>query len=167
MSTSSKGFTFIELLVVLSIISLLLFITIPRIQGNPFLDEKRGASIWIMGTVQALKQKAVREQVGQTLHVDIDQGRFWASNAAMTAEEHLEAAAGAFVAPDGFRVLDISFPERETVSLGTADIHFYKEGYSDMAIIRAELVGDTVCSFLVEPFLPGAKRYAENISFNQ
>ncbi len=167
MSTSSKGFTFIELLVVLSLVSLMLFITIPRLQDNPFVDEKRKVSVWIIGTVQALKQRAVQERKDYTLHIDIDTGRLWVSNELMSADELLAAEQDAFSIPDLFRIQDVEFPGQGKFSLGRSDIHFSKKGYSDMALIHAELGDDSLRSFLIEPFLPRVKLYEENISFNQ
>lgn len=165
--TSSRGFTLIELLVVISLISMVLFITIPRLQDNPFLDKKRKASLWIMGTVRALKQKSVHERKDYTLHIDIDTGKLWVSNESMTAEALLEAEQNGYAVPDEFRIQDIEFPGQGKFSLGRSDIHFSKKGYSDMAFIHAELSDGSRRSFLIEPFLPGVKLYEENISFNQ
>ena len=165
--TSSQGFTLIELLVVLSLVSLMLFITIPRLQDNPFLDQNRKASMWIIGTVQALKQKSVREHQDYALHCNIDSGQLWISNESMTTEERLEAEQSGFSVPDEFRIKDIEFPGQGKISIGQSDIHFSKKGYSDMALIHVELSDNSQRSFLIEPFLPRVKLYEENISFKQ
>lgn len=165
MVKSSRGFTLIELLVVLSLVSLMLFITIPRLQDNPFLDQNRKASLWIVGTIQALKEKSVRERQDYVLHCNVDAGQFWITNESMTIEERLEAEQSGFSVPAEFRVKDVEFPDQEKVSIGQSDIYFSKKGYSDMALIHVELSDNSQRSFLIEPFLPRVKLYEENISF--
>ncbi len=165
--TSSRGFTLIELLVVLSLASLMLFITVPRLQDNPFLDEDRKTSAWIVGTIRALKQKSVQAGQDHALHINTDAGTIWVSNESMTTEELLDAEKSGFLMPDDFRLLDIEFPHQGQYPLGQSIVHFSKKGYSDMAIIHAQLSDESHRSFLIEPFLTRVKLYDENISFNQ
>ena len=56
--------------------------------------------MWIIGTVQALKQKSVHERKDYTLHIDIDTGKLWVSNESMTTEELLEAEQNGYAVPD-------------------------------------------------------------------
>ena len=72
-----------------------------------------------------------------------------------------------FSVPAEFTVKDVEFPDRGQISIGQPDIRFSKKGYSDMALIHVELSDNSQRSFLIEPFLPRVKLYAENISFQE
>jgi prepilin-type N-terminal cleavage/methylation domain-containing protein len=57
-----SGFTLIELIVVISLIGLMLFVSLPRLQDNPFLDGGKQSSRWLIGKVRSLKESAIRDQ---------------------------------------------------------------------------------------------------------
>ena len=50
-----RGFTLIELIVVISLIGLMLFFSLPRLQNNPFIDDSKKSARWLIGKVQTLK----------------------------------------------------------------------------------------------------------------
>ena len=166
MAPASRGFTVIELLVVLALVAMLLLFVAPRFPDNPLTDRSRKAAVWITGTVRMLKQKSVHEHRDHTLHIDIAGGRLWFSHEAMAAEALLAAENEAYALPAELRIRDVEFPGREPLTTGLAAIFFSKRGYSDMALIHAEQ-HDSPRTYLIEPFLPEVKIYAEDISFRQ
>ncbi len=165
--TSVHGFTLIELVVVLALISLMLFMTVPRLPGNPFADEKRNTATWIIGKIRALKDQAALQARDHTLHIDLESGRLWSTNDAMQADELASAREGGYVLPDGARIQGVAFPEDEEQTTGQVDIHFSRKGYCQMALIQLSSNDGTQRWFLVEPFLPGVTVYEEPISFRQ
>jgi prepilin-type N-terminal cleavage/methylation domain-containing protein len=48
------GFTLIELIVVIALLGLMLFFSLPRLQNNPFLDDSKKSSRWLIGKIQSL-----------------------------------------------------------------------------------------------------------------
>jgi prepilin-type N-terminal cleavage/methylation domain-containing protein len=80
---NDTGFTLIELVVVISLISIMLFFTIPRLQNAIPLGDDKKAARWIIGKVQALKESAVREQLDYVLNLNIDTNRLWVTNETM------------------------------------------------------------------------------------
>jgi prepilin-type N-terminal cleavage/methylation domain-containing protein len=82
-----SGFTLIELIVVISLMGLMLFFTLPRLGDNPFLDDSKQSSRWLIGKVQMLKESAIREQKQHSLHFDLDSGRIWETNESMSPED--------------------------------------------------------------------------------
>ena len=46
------GFTLIELIVVISLIGLMLFFSLPRLQNNPFIDDSKKSARWLIGKIQ-------------------------------------------------------------------------------------------------------------------
>jgi len=159
------GFTLIELMVVIALIGLMLFFSLPRFQDNPFLDDSRQSARWLIGKVQSLKESAIRDQKQYSLHFDLGSGRIWVTNESMSAED-IESAAlnSGYSLPDDLRIIDIEYPEKGKIVSGEAELIFYKAGYTDKALIHMQ-EGDSYLSFLVEPFLSNIQFYDSYASF--
>jgi len=163
-SWHSSGFTLIELIVVIALISIMLVFSIPRLQGNPFLDETKKSSRWIIGKVQALRENAIRNQKRYTLHFDLDTGRIWDTDESLSAEAAESAALDAYSLPADLRIVDIEFPMAGQISSGRADVAFYKEGYTDKVIIHMA-DDEQNMSLLIEPFLATVKIFEKYAGF--
>jgi len=161
----NNGFTLIELIVVISLISLMFFFAIPRIRVDILSDNTRKVSRWIMLNVSALKEKAVHDQKRYVLHLSLDSNRLWVTNDTLSEEELEEAAATGYNLPEDIKLLDVEYPDKEKISAGRADIYFYKKGYSDKAMIHITNNDNEVLSFLIEPFLSRARLYNKYLEF--
>jgi len=160
-----KGFTLIELVVVVALISIMLFLAIPRFQSDFLADSTKKVSRWILYKVPALKENAFRKQKKYVLHVGIDSEKMWITHDNMSDEELQDAEADAFTLPDDIKFQDVEFPDENIISAGRADIYFYEKGYSDKAIIHMVHDDDHRLSFLIEPFLPRVYLYNKYIGF--
>jgi prepilin-type N-terminal cleavage/methylation domain-containing protein len=160
-----SGFTLIELIVVISLMGLMLFFSLPRLQDNPFLDDSRQSSRWLIGKLQSLKESAIRDQKQYALHFDLDSGRIWETNDSMS-EEDLENAAlnNSYILPDDLRIIDIEYPQKGKIHTGQADIIFYKAGYTDKALVHMQ-EDDAYLSFLIEPFLSNVQFFESYAGF--
>jgi len=161
----NKGFTLIELIVVISLISLMLFFAIPRFQVDVLSDNTNKVSRWIMLKVRALKEKAVHEQKLYVLHLSLDSNKLWVTSDIMSEEELQTAALNGYELPENIKLLDVEYPDEEKISVGRADIYFYKKGYSDKAIIHISNNDNELLSLLVEPFLSRVRLYNKYIEF--
>lgn len=164
-SDKNNGFTLIELIVVISLISLMLFFAIPRFKDSVLSDNTKKVSRWIMAKVLTLKERAVRDQKLYILHVNLDSNRLWMTNELMSEQELQDAAQNAYELPEDVQVLDVEYPYEEIISEGRADIYFYKRGYSDRAMIHVENNDNEQLSFLIEPFLSRVKVYEKYEGF--
>ena len=81
------GFTLIEVVVVISLISIILFFSIPRFHNSILSDQTKKVSRWIIGKVRVLKDNAVLKKQLYILHVNFDTNRLWATSASMSPEE--------------------------------------------------------------------------------
>lgn len=160
----SLGFTLLELIVVISLLSIMLVFTVPRFHSTLFLDETKTSARWIIGKIQSLKEAAIRNQRQHTLHIDLDTERFWVTNESMAAEALESAALNAEPLPDGLKIADIEYPLRGKIDSGQADITFYNDGHSDKVLIHLQ-DGAEYVSYLVEPFLSDVTRYETYASF--
>ena len=84
--TGGRGFTLIELTVVMALIGIMFFIALPRVKNDIFIDQTKKMSRWLLTTVRYLKETSIRDQVDQMLHVDMQNGKFWVTHALMEDE---------------------------------------------------------------------------------
>ena len=161
---TAKGFTLIELIVVMALLGIMIAFSVPRLHGTIFLDDTKESSRWIIGKVQSLKESAIRNQKQCILHIDLDTGRAWDTDESMSADDLEKAALNAYAFPGGIRVMDVEFPIAGKIFSGRADIRFYKAGYTDKAMIHLQDDNQQL-SFLIEPFLPQVKLFEKYATF--
>lgn len=161
----NAGFTLIELVVVVALMGLMLFFSLPRLQNNPFLDDTKKSSRWLINKVRSLKESALRDQKQYTLHFDLDSGRVWETHEAMSAEELESTLLNSYALPDDLRIADIEYPSKGKIYSGRAAINFYKAGYTDKALVHMQ-DGDTYLSFLIEPFLSDVQFFENYAGFD-
>jgi len=160
-----KGFTLIELVVVISLISIMLFFAFPRFQSDVLSDSTKDVSRWFLLKIPYIKEKADREQRRYILHVSLDSNKLWITHEAMLEEALQSAETNGYKLPEDIKLLDVEYPDQEKISAGQADIYFSEKGYSDKAIIHLEKDDDEKFSFLIEPFLLRVRLYNSYAEF--
>jgi prepilin-type N-terminal cleavage/methylation domain-containing protein len=159
----NSGFTLIEIVTVLALISITLLIAVPRIPSTLFIDETKKTSRWIITKVQILKDRAAREQKRYALHIDMSIKKMWITHDGMSDEERLAAEQNGFKLPPNLRIIDVEFSNNKIISSGQTEISFYPKGYSDQAVIHLENKEEKI-SFRIEPFLSTVKIFEEYVS---
>jgi prepilin-type N-terminal cleavage/methylation domain-containing protein len=151
------GFTLIELTVVIALISIMLFVTLPRIKNDIFIDQTKKTSRWLLTSVRYLKEASIRDQRDHTLHVDMDNGKLWMSYDLKADENPEKKVTGGLTLADGIRIRDVAFAGNRIITHGVAQIQFYAKGYSDNAMIHLVNENDREMSYHIPPFLPHMK----------
>lgn len=162
---NTKGFTLIELIVVMALLGIMIAFSVPRLHGTIFLDDTKKSSRWLIGKIQALKEAAIQSQKQYVLHIDIDTDRVWDTNESMSADDLEKATLNAYALPGAIKVMDVEFPVAGKIISGRADIRFYKAGYTDKALIHIQDDNQQL-SFLIEPFLPQVKLFEKHATFD-
>jgi prepilin-type N-terminal cleavage/methylation domain-containing protein len=151
----NRGFTLIELIVVTALISIMLVVAIPRLEGGLFSDGGDETARWIIANVRDLKEKAVIEKKTYLLNVSPDVQRLWITEVGMADADADAAREAGFSLPRGVNIDHVAFSQTERFSSGTIPIAFYPKGYSDKAVIRLRTKDGDRLAFFIEPFLAG------------
>jgi len=154
---SKKGFTLIELTVVMALISIMFFVALPRIKNDIFVNQTKKTSRWLLTSVRYLKETSIRNQMDHTLHVDLQAGKFWMSNTLMAEDVLEKSETGGLTLSGGLRILDVELAGNRKMTDGVVQIQFYAKGYSDNAMIHVVNEDDTELSYHIAPFLPHLK----------
>jgi prepilin-type N-terminal cleavage/methylation domain-containing protein len=164
-----RGFTLIELTVVMALISIVFFFSIPKLQNEILTDPTKKTSRWLLSNIRSLKERSYREKKDYVLYIDTDTNALWVSQRVVEAENEdapsEKGGAQKYNLPESMRILDVEFPGNVEVTTGIAEIIFYAKGYSETAFIHMEDGDNRRLSFLIEPFLPEVRYYEHHIGF--
>ena len=161
---TDRGYTLIELALVVLLIGLMLFIAAPRIRDTLANDSLREAVRKIAGAGRELRAEAVRQQVDHVLHLDLNGRAYWTCTADMTPEKQYERRKDAVRLPDDVRIVDISVAGREKKSDGEATVTFFKQGYTQPVVIHLAR-GDRFFTLFFSPFLNEIKTYERYLEY--
>jgi hypothetical protein len=150
--------------VVIALLGLMLFFSLPRLQNNPFLDDSRKSSRWLISKIRTLKESAIRDQKKYTLHFDLDSGRVWETNESMAPEDIEKAVLDSYALPEPLQIIDIEYPTKGKVNSGQAKIIFDKTGLTNKALVHLQN-DDSYLSFLIEPFLSDVQFFDKYANF--
>ena len=103
----NSGFTLIELTVVISLISIMLFFAVPRFRNAVLTDNVNNSSRWIIGKVRVLKEYSTSKQKLCILHVNMDSNKMWVSDETMAEEDLQRAHEKGFEIPEDVKVINV------------------------------------------------------------
>lgn len=162
---AKAGFTLIELMVVMLLISIILAVAIPRFEGGFLQDPIKQFSRKMISTVRSLRSAAVQTQKQQTLIIDLNSQQLYVTVPAAQAENEPVASKKSFKLPDSLALVSVEFSSSDRITTGNAQIHFYPAGYSDHVFIRLESSDEDRYTFVIQPLLPKVKLFEEWIDF--
>ena len=136
LARNHKGFTLIELVVVVSLIVMMIGLTLPQIRNTLLSDALKRTALRMVGLVKNLRDEAVREQKTYGLRLDMVRQQYWVGFTAMTEEEQMLARKNAEKLPPNVQILDVWFKEGGKISEGEAVIPFFKKGYVQPSAIH-------------------------------
>ena len=136
MAGNNKGFTLIELVVVIGLIVMMMGLTMPQIRSTLLSDGLKRTALRMVGLAKNLRDEAIREQKTYGLHLDMVRQQYWIGFSTMTEEEQLLARENARKLPQNVQILDVWFKEEGKVNEGEVVILFFKKGYVQPSAIH-------------------------------
>lgn len=151
-----KGFTLLELIIVLVLIGLLLVVSVPALRNTMIDDPLKSTARKLIGTIDNIRDNAVREQQGYLLYIDLDGNRLWQlRESEVKPGEVTPPETGIFTPGGDVRLRDVWAKTTGTVSRGIAELWVSRQGYVDQTIIHLENGEGETLSLVVSTFLPG------------
>jgi prepilin-type N-terminal cleavage/methylation domain-containing protein len=161
---TDRGYTLIELSVVVLLIGMMLLIAVPRVRDTLLNDDLRAAARQIIGASREIRNEAVREQVDTILHLDLSQPGFWTYAADTTAEKRAEIRKGAIRFPAGIRIAGVRHAEEVAKTDGEASVRFFRRGYVEPSVIHL-VKDDRAFTLVFNPFLHAVNVYEKYVDF--
>lgn len=161
---TERGYTLIELSVVVLLIGTMLFIAVPRVRDSLLNDDLKAAARQLVGAASEMRKEAVREQMDYLLHLDLAQPGFWTYSADTTAEKRAELRKGAVRFPDGIRIADVRQPAEARKTEGEVIIRFFRKGYVEPTVVHL-VKEDRSFTLVFNPFLQSVGVYEKYVDF--
>lgn len=160
-----RGFTLIELTIVIFIAGLLLSVTVPVVRDTLLHDDLKTASRKLAATIIRLRNDSVGEYKDYLLMFDLEKGRYWYEGSDMGDTELLEVRELANTLPEDVRILDIEVFGSEKKVNGEAGIRFSRKGYAGYSLIHLSDKSDRRFTLVIEPLLKKVKIMEDYLSF--
>jgi prepilin-type N-terminal cleavage/methylation domain-containing protein len=158
-TNTTKGFTLIELTVVVFLIGVMLAVSIPRFRYSLITDNLKSTTRRIVGLITGLRNEAIREQKTYLLHFDIVSNQLWVDFDDITKEEREMAQEKAFQLPLDVRIIDVWTKGKGKRINGEVNIRFSKKGYVEQTVIHLGAEDGREFSLLLNPFLTKIESY--------
>ncbi len=149
---TDRGYTLIELSVVVLLIGIMLLVAVPRVRDTLLNDDLKAATRQIVGASRELRNEAIREQVDYILRIDLDDPGFWTYSADTTSEKQNEIRGGAIRFPEGIRIADVRHSGEARKTEGEASVRFFHKGYTEPTVIHL-MKDDRTFTLVFNPFL--------------
>ena len=149
----TKGYTFIELVVVLMLMGLVFAIAMPRFRDAVVTDAFKSTARKMVGQLRALRNEAIRDHEEYVLIFDLESNRYWTESEYMTLENRENAKKEATTFPSGVSVADVWFKGKGKQTDGEVYLRFNKTGYVKQSVIHLASEDGRQFTLVLSPFL--------------
>ena len=163
---NAKGYTLIELIVVVVLLGIFFSFTAPKFRDAVLTDDMKSTALRLVGKVQELRSDAIRNNIDYRLKFDLEKNEFWHEHTDVTAEgselahdTHVESL------PQEIRIADIWIRGSGKIMSGETAIRFTKKGYAQQTAIHLESEDGQQYTVIINPFLPKVEVVEKYIEF--
>ncbi|MDA8126948.1 MAG: prepilin-type N-terminal cleavage/methylation domain-containing protein [Deltaproteobacteria bacterium] len=164
MTEQERGYTLIELAVVVLLVGLMLTLAAPRVRDTLLNDDLKAATRQLLGATRELRNDAIREQTDYLLRIDLGQPSFWSYPADATPEKRAEVRKAAVRLPAGIRIVDVRHAGEAKKGDGEASIRFFRQGYVTPTVIHLAK-DDRTFTLIFNPFLPSVDVHEKQVDY--
>jgi len=147
-----RGYTFIELIVVLVLVGMMLTLAAPRLRHALLTDHLKSTARKLVGIIDNLRNETIREQKAYALNFDLNANRFWTDYPSMTEEEMTLARGEAIALPSDVRIRDVWIRGEGKIVEGEARIRFTRKGYTQSSAIHLRSDDEREFTLVLRPF---------------
>ncbi|SPD72469.1 putative Prepilin-type N-terminal cleavage/methylation domain protein [uncultured Desulfobacterium sp.] len=168
MSRNTKGYTLIELIVVMVLIGLVFSLAAPSFRDVVLTDNLKATTRKLIGLIDNIRNEAIEQHTDQIVFFDLEKNSYWYGPADMTEEgEELYRKKNTQKLPSGARLTEI-WTMGSKIRDGEPTIRFFKNGYSQQSAIHIkEERGKREFTLVIRPFLPGVKVVEHYFEFDE
>jgi general secretion pathway protein H len=156
-----QGFTLLELIIVMVLISLTAAFTIPKIQSSLYSNELSATAQHFVYLVTETAQEARARHTSFILHFDADTNTFLALPATARSKTEAEEPDNAYLRmtlDDSVQLVGIEVPQKETLTENNeTGIFFTNKGYTRKAAVHFKNEDGDQVSIMLSPFLGVAR----------
>jgi general secretion pathway protein H len=155
---NNRGFTLIELAMVLLVIGIIGAVAVPRISGVLERQQMRQTINVVRGMVRYLQARAALTKRVYRLIFDLDQQVL--SVCYVTADvcqRELTRELRDYALPAAVRIFDVVSPQGEKTREGAAMTHFYPTGLAEPSTIHLEGDNKQWATVMIEPLAGGVR----------
>ena len=168
MACSTKGYTLIELIVVIVLLGLIFSIAAPRFRDAVLSDNLKSTTRKLIGLIKELRSDAIQKRTDQILFFDLESNMYWYGPADMTEEgRDLFRKKNVTELPHDVRITDIWTKGGGKKMAGELPIRFHKKGYVQQSAIHLESEDGREFTLLLRTFLPGVKVFDKYVEFEE
>ena len=154
-ANNARGFTLIEMIVVVFLIGIMLSLSIPSLRGAFFTDPLKATTRKIIGLVGGLRDQAVRSQQPYLLHVSRLENRLWyeKDGPAQEQKDQQNEPANQLLLPESVKIAGLWMAGEEFSNEDTSVVWISKQGYLEETVIRIEGQAGKHLNIQFHPFL--------------
>jgi prepilin-type N-terminal cleavage/methylation domain-containing protein len=152
-TASSRGFTLLEIMMVMVIITIVTSFAVPALRDNLYSDPLKSTTRKLVGLVSEASQKALSNRAAYLLNVDFERNQVWISPEKAEAAELEKARFRQVDIPESVRVADVASVYGGKRSAGTTAVRFTEKGYVDRTFIHLRADDGRSMTIMLSPFM--------------
>lgn len=162
---NSKGYTLIELAVVIILIGIVMTLAVPQLKYTITEDSLKSTARKLAGVIQTLRNDAIDNQETYYLMIDFESNRIWTESQSMSEDDRFTAVKAASELPDDVRIIDITYLYSDKKMTGQTSILFNKKGYMQPVLIHLGSGDGRKLTLDLSPFQGRIKILADYLSY--
>jgi len=156
-SSKCHGYTLVELSIVLLLISLIFFISLPKLGNFLFQTDLKDAARSLKAVVYLLRSKSIIAHTPTVLHIDLDRSLYWGEFEESKEKQHSIGMAKPVLVPPknlpvGIRFVDASNINTPKKSSGLLSSSFNSKGALEETVIHLADRRSNIMTIIVNAF---------------